>query len=185
MANFTKKAIRDSFLKLLEERPISRITVKDIVADCGVNRNTFYYYFESIPELLEDTVMEDARELIRMYPSVESLEDCLDAVVNSALAKKRAVLHIYNSANREIYEQYLWKVCRHTIGGYVNTVLKGRKVSESDLQLIVQYLECVGFGLVSGWLATGMTEDIRGSLKRICEIKKGMVEEMISRCEVK
>lgn len=41
MANFTKKAIRDSFVKLLNEKPISQITVKDIVEDCGVNRNTF------------------------------------------------------------------------------------------------------------------------------------------------
>ena len=45
MANFTKKAIQESFLRLLMERPLSQITVKDVVADCGVNRNTFYYYF--------------------------------------------------------------------------------------------------------------------------------------------
>ena len=38
MANFTKKAIADSFIKLLTERPLSQITVKDIVADCGINR---------------------------------------------------------------------------------------------------------------------------------------------------
>ena len=43
MANFTKKAIRDSLVKLLNEKPLSKITVRDIVDDCGVNRNTFYY----------------------------------------------------------------------------------------------------------------------------------------------
>lgn len=51
MANFTKRAIRDSFVKLLNERPLSQITVKDIVDDCGVNRNTFYYHFRDIPDL--------------------------------------------------------------------------------------------------------------------------------------
>ena len=39
MANFTKKAIKESFLKLLNEKPMSRITVRDIVEDCGINRN--------------------------------------------------------------------------------------------------------------------------------------------------
>lgn len=34
MANFTKKAIRDSFVGLLNEKTISKITVRDIVEDC-------------------------------------------------------------------------------------------------------------------------------------------------------
>ena len=43
MANFTEKAIKESFAKLLNERPLDKITVKDIVEDCGINRNSFYY----------------------------------------------------------------------------------------------------------------------------------------------
>ena len=46
MASFTKKAIRDSFVKLLNEKSLSQITIRDIVDDCGVNRNTFYYYYQ-------------------------------------------------------------------------------------------------------------------------------------------
>ncbi|MFQ8953164.1 MAG: TetR/AcrR family transcriptional regulator [Oscillospiraceae bacterium] len=41
MAQFTKKAILDSFVELISERPFDKITVKDIVTRCGVNRNTF------------------------------------------------------------------------------------------------------------------------------------------------
>ncbi len=183
MARFTKKAIQESFLKLLTEHPLSQITVKDIVADCGVNRNTFYYYFDDIPGLIEDIVMEDAEATIEAYPTVEKLEDCLDYVIGTALAKKRAVLHIYNSVNREIYEQYLWKVCGHVIAAYLTTALNGRKIRQSDLEAIREYLTCVGFGIISGWLATGMTEDIHSVFARICQIKKGTIELMISRCE--
>ena len=43
MANLTKEAIKKSLIKLLNERPINRITVNDIVEDCGINRNSFYY----------------------------------------------------------------------------------------------------------------------------------------------
>ena len=45
MPNFTKIAIQQSFLRLLSQRPITKITVKDIVEDCGINRNSFYYHF--------------------------------------------------------------------------------------------------------------------------------------------
>ena len=41
MADFTKKAISMSIMRLLDEKPLKQITVKDIVDDCGINRNTF------------------------------------------------------------------------------------------------------------------------------------------------
>ena len=74
MANFTKKAIRDSFVKLLNEKPLSQITVRDIVEDCGVNRNTFYYYYQDLPQLMESIVNEDAERIIREHPTMILLQ---------------------------------------------------------------------------------------------------------------
>ena len=182
MANFTKRAIQASFLKLLTERPLSKITVKDIVADCGINRNTFYYYFEDIPKLIESTVEEDAEQVIQSYPTIEKFEDCLEAVIDLALAKKRAVLHIYHSASREIYEMYLWKICDDAINAYVTSVLRGRRVRDRDLAIVKEYLASLAFGLFSRWLKNDMNDDIRHMLSRLMEIKKGMIEEMILCC---
>ena len=183
MINFTKNAIKASFLKLLDEHPLSKITVKDIVSDCGVNRNTFYYYFEDIPKLVEDVVIESAEHIIQEFPSVAMIEDCLNAVIDFALEHKRAVLHIYNSVNRDIYEQYLWRICDHVVEKYVDTVMDGRKINETDECVIRQYFGCMLFGLVSGWMNNGMKEDIQLSFMRLCELQKGTVEEMICRCE--
>lgn len=183
MANFTRNGIKTSFMKLLNDRPLSQITVKDIVQDCGINRNTFYYYFEDIPKLIEDIVVEDAERIIREFPSIALIEDCLHAMIDFSLKHKRAVLHIYNSINRALYEQYLWKICEHTVKTYIDTALHGRKISEGDEQVLIQYFGCVLFGAVSGWLNKGMSEDIQVSFKRICELQKGTVEEMIRRCE--
>ena len=54
MSASAKEALQAAFLRLLEERPLREITVKDIVQACGVNRNTFYYHFKDIPALLEE-----------------------------------------------------------------------------------------------------------------------------------
>lgn len=45
MSLTTKRALAASFKKLLAQRGIDKITVKDIVEECGVNRQTFYYHF--------------------------------------------------------------------------------------------------------------------------------------------
>ena len=182
MANFTKKAIKDSFLKLLMQRPLSKITVKDIVADCGINRNTFYYYFEDMPKLIESIVEDDLEKTIRSYPTIEKFEDCLDEFISLALSKKRAVLHIYYSANREIYETYLWKFCDYTVDSYVASVLRGKTVREDDLVVVKEYLASLAFGMFSRWLKNDMNDDIKSKLLRLTELKKGMIEDMISCC---
>lgn len=60
----TKKIIKDTFWELLEEKPYNKITVKDIVERLGVNRNTFYYYFQDIPTLMIDSIEDFANQVI-------------------------------------------------------------------------------------------------------------------------
>lgn len=183
MAGFTRKAIRNSFVKLLNERPLSQITVRDIVDDCGVNRNTFYYYFQDLPHLLESIVDEEAQRIISEYPTIESVEECLNAIIGFALDNRKAVMHIYNSANRDIYEQHQWRACEHIVTIYVDSILSGRNVTEQDRKLIIDYLKCVCVGFIIGWLEDGMQSDIQSRFHRICELRQGDFENMIARCE--
>jgi len=183
MAGLTKKAIRNSFVKLLNEKPLSQITIRDIVDDCGVNRNTFYYYFQDLPQLIEMIVDEEADRIMKEYPTIESIEECLEAAMGFAMENRRAVMHIYNSVNRDIYEQYQWRVFEHVVTAYVDGILSGRSVQEEDRRLVIDYLKCLCFGIVMGWLEKGMQEDIQADFQRICELKQGDLERMFARCE--
>lgn len=40
-----KHDLAEALCQLLETKTLEKITVKDIVARCGVNRQTFYYHF--------------------------------------------------------------------------------------------------------------------------------------------
>lgn len=50
----TRALIQDSFMSLYENRDIYHITVIDICKKAGLNRSTFYLYFDSIQSLLRD-----------------------------------------------------------------------------------------------------------------------------------
>ena len=54
MAQATKKRIMDGFLELLEQRPLDKISVVDIADHCGINRNTFYYYYCDVYALIRE-----------------------------------------------------------------------------------------------------------------------------------
>ena len=46
MANFTEKAIKDTFMDLLNRKTINKITIKEISEECGIKRNSFYYHYK-------------------------------------------------------------------------------------------------------------------------------------------
>ena len=71
MAVMTQKALGDALIKLLSKKPLSRITVNDIVEECGLARQTFYYHFRDIYDLLEWTIETGASEELKK-------EECLN-----------------------------------------------------------------------------------------------------------
>ena len=60
----TKRALSQPLKRLLSTRTLDKITVKDIVEDCGVNRQTFYYYFRDLYDPLEWNFQDAAENLI-------------------------------------------------------------------------------------------------------------------------
>lgn len=181
MPSFTRKAIKETFLKLLNERPLSEITVKDIVEECGINRNSFYYHYDDLPSLIDEIVKEDADRIIQTHATIESFEECLDVALDFALKNRRAVLHVYHSINRDILEGYLLRICQYVVSTYIDTVFAHVPVKEKDKAIIIRFYKCEFFGQILEWLNDGMRDDIRESYHRICELRKGMAEELFRR----
>ena len=52
MSTKTKDAIVSAFLELVEHEDFDRITVTDLVEMCDISRQTFYYHFDDIDQML-------------------------------------------------------------------------------------------------------------------------------------
>ena len=61
----TKKMLTESLKKTMLKKPLSKITVSELIQDCGINRNTFYYYFANIYDLLKWMLEQEAIEVDR------------------------------------------------------------------------------------------------------------------------
>ena len=181
MAASTRRIIMDSLMKLLDERPLSRISVKDIVEDCGINRNTFYYHFADLPDLVEAIIKDEAERLMGSYRGIASLQDCVDTAMRVCVDHKRALLHIYNSSNREIYERYLLEICEYLATAFVNNTISGLPLSEEDRHAIILGYKCECFGYVVNWLCHDMDETLQRRFLRLCELRTGLGGELMER----
>lgn len=183
MPNFTKQAIKESFWKLLNEQPLTQISVREIVEECGINRNSFYYHFQDIPSLIEEIVMDAANALIQQHPSITSIDEGVEAAFRFTLENKKAILHICNSVNRNIYEQYLMRICEYVVTTYFDTVFEKDIVSKSNRDIMILFTKCELFGLSIDWINTGMQDDAIEKLKHLLLLCNGLSSEMIKRCK--
>ena len=90
MPGFTRQIILQTLTELMNEKPLSKITVKDIVERCGVNRNTFYYHFRDIPDAVEAVVQEELNDILKNQREPESVNECMEILVNAVQKNKRA-----------------------------------------------------------------------------------------------
>ena len=177
-SELTRKAINQAFLEILEEKPLEKITVRDITDRCGINRNTFYYHYQDVPALLEDILSSKADQFVLEYPRLTSIDECLTAAMEFARANKRVIMHIFSSGNHSNISS-LWRICEHVIRKYAETVFPDAPLSDNDKELFIRYHKCACFGLIIDWLQSGMKEEYVEDMHRICRLKKGSAELII------
>jgi AcrR family transcriptional regulator len=185
MSDITEKAIRDSFMKLIGERPLDKITVKDIVDDCGINRRTFYYHYSDIYALVEQILREETDAAISKYASPDAWQDGFISAARFALDNRRAVYHICNSVRREDLEQYVKRISRQVIETFVEKISKspdaGDAVPEQDKRLITDFYCCALTGMVMDWIAGGMEGDTAAMIRRLGYLFDGSILRSLRR----
>ena len=184
MPPFAKREIKNSFIKLLTERPISQITVKDIVEDCGVNRNSFYYHFQDIPSLLEEIIVEMTAKVIENLPEESTCEEKVTAALQEIHLNNRIIYHIYGSSNREFYEKQLMKICEHVTRTYIRSREYSERVDSKDLEFVISYLKCELFGQLIDWLNHDMSYDIVEHSRILCRMFAGSMRMVCQKYKI-
>ena len=184
MTSLTKGAIKQSFLKLLNQKPLSKITVKEIAEDCEINRNSFYYHYNDIPSLVEEILNEQIDEIVSLGSDASIYESILTGI-DFALQNKKAAMHIYNSVNKEMFELYINRVAQRTVDGYMELAAKKYNICDRDREVVTMYYKSLIVGFVFNWLSNGMSNDLTGDLKRICKLFEGNTELVLQKCEKK
>jgi AcrR family transcriptional regulator len=159
MQKDTKKAIKDTFIELLRTKPFDKITVRDVVETCGINRNTFYYYYSDIYDLLEEIFSKQLKILLDAHKSGKSWLQAFASIANTAYEHKKLIHNICSSRSYDYFENYMYKASKHIIIDFVQVSAEGMRVPDEDIEFIASFFEYAFLGILSEWFRTGMRED--------------------------
>lgn len=68
----TKLKMGEALKKLVNYKAFSKITVGDIVTECGLNRNSFYYHFENMFDLLYWTYDQEIQNIVTAFQNANA-----------------------------------------------------------------------------------------------------------------
>lgn len=166
--NRTKKAISEAFWQLLEEKPYNKITVQNIVERCQVNRNTFYYHFQDIPDLAEYSIREWTDQIIRDNSQFESAINCLIPITQEFVKRKTAFSHIYHSVCGETLMRYINKTGHHIVQSYIENTTTDTALPQEGKTVLIRYYNSILVGVVLDWFIAGTSYDLIDFCQKIC-----------------
>lgn len=176
MPNRTKEMLAESLMKLLARRTLDKITIQDIVDDCGYNRQTFYYHFHDIYDLIDWIFAAQTQELIEKCRACGSLDVGVEAVIAYMRENRRLILNVLRSVNGE-------KLLDNLYGSAQSIVLSALENHPGVQELSAEYRELVaeGFkyalaGLLIDWMRAGIPEDLVNKVRTMKAVYIGALE---------
>ena len=183
MAVSTKEAFAMALKKMMSVKPMEKITVKDLVEICGVNRQTFYYHFDDIFDLLEWVFEEDAKRALPKEVVYEHWREDVMVFFEYLYENRIFVINIFNSNSRLYMLRFLKERLQSCIRAFADIVAKDMNIDRQDFDFVIEFYVNGVIGLISQWLDLGMPSGtVSADMKaRFMHLLDNSVENMLGR----
>lgn len=181
MSLVTKKALAQSLKNLMKKTTLDHITVKDVVADCGVNRQTFYYHFQDIYDLIEWIFNTEAVESIEKYKSYGTWQQGFLMIFEYVSDNLEFCTNCFNSIGREPLDRFLYNVTFNLLLGVVNEVAEGTKVHDKEKRFIANFYCYAFIGIMTQWIREGAKENPSDIIKDVNMLIEGDIKKAIQK----
>lgn len=181
MATSTKDAFAAALKQMMAVKPMDKITVKDLVEICGVNRQTFYYHFDDVYDLLEWVFEEDANNVLPKEIVYDHWREDVMKFFEYLYENHTFALNVYNSNSRLYMLRFLKQRLQNCIKGFAEIVCENRNIDRQDFDFVVEFYANGIIGLISQWLDLGMKLPQSITKERILHVLDNSVENMLFR----
>ena len=181
MSQITKRALEQSLKNLLQQKPLSKITISDITEDCGISRMTFYYHFKDIYDLVEWACAEDAARALQNKKTYDTWQQGFVQIFHAVRENKVFVMNVYRCVNREQVEKYLVPLTDQLIMGVITERAAGMTVREADQQFIAQVYSYAFVGIMLDWIQDDMRADPEELVNRLAMVIRGGITQALER----
>lgn len=152
-----KETISSTYLSLINRKSIDKVTIKDLVEECGISRQTFYYHFKDIIEVIEWTIDRNCEkklaESLKQSTAAAAIGVYVDMIIRNRESLRRGLM----SSKRDYIQQALFRSLQNYLQELFRKTRPSIPISTVTEQLALQF--CAG-GMAGILLAYCQNESI-------------------------
>ena len=170
----TKQALADSLKQLLVKKSFSKITVTEIVENCGFNRKTFYYHFEDIYSLLRWMLEQDLLSVVDSNELTSDPEKVIRFALHYIKQNRQLLTCVINELGHDELRNFLYD----DFSAPIRLVIQ-KAETETGRMLDDAYR-----GYLTSFYTSGITGMIIRVLLRKIPSEEEFIEDMITTFQV-
>ena len=178
----TKKQLAEALKTAMLHKSFSKISVKDIVEVCGINRKTFYYHFQDIYALLKWVFDEEAIQVVRHFDLLENYEEAIRFGMDYVRENDYIISCTHDSIGREEMKRFFYM-------DFIEIVTSVIEEGEKKVGVVLDpefkrytakfYTEALASMLID-WAKNGTDQDYERTVLYLTNIVSSAVESMLT-----
>lgn len=184
-SELTKLHMAENLQALMLEKPINKITIKELTSRCKINRQTFYYHFCDIYDLLEWLLRNRLKSITTNIENFDSWQEAGIYLLDYLCDNRPLVLSTLNSLSRNSVHNLIHDEIFKLASKFVHEIAGDIKLSDASFERIIHFL-CITFtALLEDWLVSDSNQSSKEVIYDLDMIVSGMTRNAILRYALK
>ncbi len=154
----TKQAIANGLKQIMKNKPFAKVSVTDITAACGLNRQTFYYHFHDKYDLLNWIFCNEVLVVLTTDLTVDTWPRNLKRLLCALSEQKGFYKNALKYSFQDEFHEYLFRISSSLIYTIITHMDADRKIAEEDKQFLARFFSFGVVGSIISWVTEGMNK---------------------------
>lgn len=182
MAQKTKADLARALKELVDEKPLAQITVTEVASRAGINRQTFYYHFKDIYDLIGWIYQTEALEAVEGYVMLDAWQQGMLRFLEYIRENRSFCLRTYQAVDTRQFEDFVFRFAKRLLGQVMAEVAQQQPLApKEDQEVLVCFYSCGFVGMVRQWLEAGAEEAPEELVERLSVILEGHFAQGLER----
>ncbi|WP_332631418.1 TetR/AcrR family transcriptional regulator [Halalkalibacter flavus] len=157
---YTQMVLKESFIKLMKEKPLTSITIKEVCELADINRSTFYSHYKDLYDLLhqiEDGIIEDMNETLSAcnYTKNEEAIQMTEKLLEYLVKNRESCQTLFSEHGNPTFQKKVMSLAhRHSL----KSLMADRINLPYNAEYLSLYIVNGSIHLVQHWLKNGLKE---------------------------
>lgn len=134
-----KNVIASTFAAMAKQKGIDKITVKALIDACGISRQTFYYHFQDIMEVVEWSLEQVTQDAVERSLQAESPEKAIGTLISLAMENRTLIRRLLDSQRREQIEKLFVQATRTYLQALIRNRTRKLPVRYEDMEVALDF----------------------------------------------